>query len=106
MFAASAFNPRENVQLKDDSKITLAQYAARRQLQLITAADFNEKLRDRGIEKYVTVQKICKASKDESDVREILDALWDKPKSARGELQRTTNKNQDLYRFEERLETG
>jgi len=104
VFAASAFNPRENVQLKDDSKITLAQYAARRQLQLITAAEFNEKLRDRGIEKYVTVQKICKASKDESDVREILDALWDKPKSARGELQRTTNKNQDLYRFEEKLE--
>ncbi|MCJ7732770.1 hypothetical protein MUP51_10690 [Candidatus Bathyarchaeota archaeon] len=104
VFAASAFNPRENVHLKDGSKITLAQYAARRHLQLITAADFNEKLRERGAEKYVTVQKICRASKNEAEVMRVMDAIWEKPDSARGVLQKTLNKNADLFKFEERLE--
>jgi len=45
VFAASSFNPRENVRLKDESIISLAQYAARRNLQLVTAAEFNVKLR-------------------------------------------------------------
>jgi hypothetical protein len=45
VFAASAFNPRENVRLKDESTISLAQYAARRNLQLVTSAEFNVKLR-------------------------------------------------------------
>jgi hypothetical protein len=32
VFAASIFNPKENVRLKDESTISLAQYAARRNL--------------------------------------------------------------------------
>jgi len=104
VFAASAFNQREKVKLKDETTISLAQYAARRQLQLITAADFNERLRDRGIEKYVTVQKICKASRDEAEIRETLKVIFDKQDEARSILTKLNNKNQDLYRFEEKLE--
>jgi hypothetical protein len=56
-FAASSFKPDDNVKLKDGNKLTLAQYAARRNLKIITGAEFNKKLRERGIESYVTVQK-------------------------------------------------
>jgi len=66
VFAASTFNPRETVQLKDGTKISLTQYASRGNLQLITAADFNKMLREKGCPKEATVQKICRASRDEA----------------------------------------
>jgi hypothetical protein len=75
VFAASIFNPKENVRLKDESTISLAQYAARRNLQLVTAADF-VKLRERGCPKVVTVQKVCRLAWDEDEVRRTLDYVW------------------------------
>ncbi|RJS88158.1 hypothetical protein CW704_00285, partial [Candidatus Bathyarchaeota archaeon] len=60
VFAASAFNPRETVQLKDESRISLAQYAARMRFQLLRASDFNQKLHEKGCPRTVTVQKICR----------------------------------------------
>lgn len=65
------------------SAITLAQYAERLNVQLLRASDFNTKLRDRGVPKDVTVQKICKAARDERDVRRMMDAVWDKPEGAK-----------------------
>ena len=105
VFAASSFNPRENVRLKDESIISLAQYAARRNLQLVTAADFNVKLRERGCPKGVTVQKVCRLARDEEEVRRTLDHMWSDSDGAAkilGELQVV---NEDIYKFEKMLET-
>jgi len=104
VFAASAFKPSENVQLKDGTKISLAQYAARRNLQLITAADFNKMLRGKGCPKEATVQKICRAARDEAQVRQALDGFWENPGDATATLGALRRDNQDLYRFEEKLE--
>jgi len=104
VFAASAFNPNENVQFKDGGKISLAQYAARRNLQPVTAADFNKMLRGKGCPKEATVQKICRAARDEAQVRETVDTFWEKPKEATEALGRLRRDNEDLYRFEEKLE--
>jgi len=104
VFAAGAFKPNENVVFKDGSTISLTQYAARRNLQLITAADFNKMLRGKGCLREATVQKICRAARDEAQVRETLDAFWDKPKKATEALGRLRRDNEDLYRFEEKLE--
>jgi hypothetical protein len=104
VFAASAFNPRESVRLKDESTVSLAQYAARRNLQLITAADFNAKLRERGCQSGITAQKVCRAARDEDEVRGALDSIWKKPGDAEKALERLRDMNRDLYEFEERLE--
>jgi hypothetical protein len=105
VFAASAFNPNESVRLKDETTISLAQYAARRNLQLVTAADFNAKLRERGLPKEATVQKVCRAAGDEKEVREALDAMWGKPGEASGVIVELAKKNQDLYKFVKMIES-
>ncbi len=46
LFAGNAFNPKENVQLKDGKTISLSSYASRMKIQLLRASDFNQKLRD------------------------------------------------------------
>jgi len=104
VFAASAFKPSETVQLKDGTRIKLTQYASRRNLQLITAADFNRMLRERGCPREATVQKICRAARDEAQVREALDEFWERPGDATGTLGRLRRDNVGLYRFEEKLE--
>jgi len=105
VFAAGAFKPSENVQFKDGSTISLPQYASRRNLQLITAADFNKMLREKGCPREATVQKICRAARDEAQVRESLDSFWEKPIEATAILGMLRQKNQDLYKFEEKLES-
>ena len=105
VFAASAFNPRENVYFKDGSTLSLAQYAARRRLQLVTAADFNEKLRDRGGPRSLTVQKVCRRARDEDEVKEALEALWKKPDNASEFLEELRMRNEDLCKFEKMLES-
>jgi hypothetical protein len=104
VFAGSAFNPRENVRLKDEAEINLATYAARINIQLLKAADFNEKLRERGISKDITVQGICKAARDEKEVREVLQAIWETSERSSEILSKTIEKNKDVYDFEKMLE--
>ena len=104
VFAASSFNPRENVRLKDESIISLAQYAARRNLQLVTAADFNVKLRERGCPKGVTVQKVSRLARDEDEVRRTLNHVWSESEGSAGILEGLEKGNEDLYRFEKMLE--
>jgi len=104
VFAGSAFNPKENVRLKDESVISLATYAARINIQLLKAADFNEKMRDRGIPKEITVQRICKVAKDEREVRELFQAIWETPEKSDGILGTVIEKNKDVYDFEKMLE--
>jgi hypothetical protein len=104
VFAGGAF---EDIHVKmtsgNNGAITLAQYAERLNVQLLRASDFNERLRDRGVPKDVTVQKICKAARDERHVRRMLDAIWEKPEDAKDVLSNATNANSSVFKFEEEL---
>lgn len=104
VFAGSAFNPKESVRLKDETEISLATYAARMNIQLLKASDFNEKLRERGVLKEATAQKICRIARDEKEVREVLEAIWENPGKSEEILARVTEKNRDVYEFEKMLE--
>ena len=57
VFDAGAFNPKGKVVL-NGRELTLAQYAAKMNIQLLKPSDFNKKLRECGVAKKVTVQKI------------------------------------------------
>jgi hypothetical protein len=103
VFAAGVFDPREHVEVRGE-RITLPQYAGRRNLQIITASDFNGKLRERGCDSTISVQKLCRAARDEGEVRETLDLLWRKPEDADRVLGGLMAGNEELYRFEEMLE--
>jgi len=104
VIAASAFNPKENVQLKDGSTISLAQYVARVRLQLLRASDFNKKLHEKGCSRKVSVQKICKRAKNEDEVRETLEKVWNHPEKAEDFLNKLLKKNKELYELEKMLE--
>jgi hypothetical protein len=107
VFAAGAF---EDIHIKvngkdgKEEKVTLAQYASRVNVQLLRASDFNQKLHDRQVPKEVTVQKICRAARNEDDVRKMLDGIWDKPENAAKVLSDTIAANSDVFKFEEELE--
>jgi len=104
VFAGSAFNPKENVRLKDESTISLSSYTSRMNIQLLKASDFNEKLRERRITKKVTVQKICRIAKHEKEVRETLDGIWKNPNKSDEILANIVKKNKEVYEFEKMLE--
>ena len=104
VFAGSAFDPKENVRLKDESIISLAAYAARMNIQLLKASDFNEKLRNRGVPKTVTVQKVCRIARDEKEVREVLEDIYSYPEKSDMILAEITEKNKEVYDFEKMLE--
>jgi len=104
VFAGSAFDPKESVKIKDESVISLASYAARINVQLLKAADFNEKMRERGFDKDVTAQKICRIAADEKEVRRLLEDLWDNPEKCNQVFAQTITKNNSLYEFEKRLQ--
>lgn len=103
VFAGSALNPREKVELKDETIVSLPSYASRMNIQLLKAVDFNQKLKERGCTK-ATVQKICKYAKDENEVREILEATWKNPEKDREILAEVASKNKEIYEFERMLE--
>jgi hypothetical protein len=105
VFAASAFDPRENVKLNGQAqRISLAGYAARIKLELVSAADLNEKLRGQGVQKEITVQEICKIARDEKEVRDTLSLIWESPKTAKDITTKVITKNREVYAFEKSLE--
>ena len=104
IFAGSSFNPHEKVQLRDGKEVSLAQYASRMNIQLLRAADFNTKLHEKGIPKEISVQKICRIARDEKDVRQMLEAVWENPAEAEKVLSVVMAKNKDVYEFEKMLE--
>jgi len=103
VFAASSFDPKETVMINDEP-ISLAAYAARMNVQLLKAADFNEKLHERGADKAVTVQHVCRIARNEAQVREILEQVWKEPGKAGGLLERIAVENAKLFEFEKMLE--
>jgi hypothetical protein len=102
VFAAGTYNPKEKVVVNGE-KITLSQYASRMNIKLLRPADFNDKLRDRGVDKKATVQRICRVCKDERDVRLVLDKVWNKPLQAQESLTDASNGNQFIFEFEKAL---
>lgn len=56
-----------------------------------------------GVEKRVTVQKICRARSDEKDVRVVLDDIWKEPSKAREVMIEAVSMNQSLFEFEKTL---
>ena len=52
----------------------------------------------------MTIQSICKAARDENEVREAIEAIWPKPTDADRILRGVLQRNEDLYRFETMLE--
>ncbi len=74
------------------------------EIQLLKASDFNEKLREKGCSKGVTVQKVCKVAEAEKEVRELLDALWENPEKGEETLTEARERNEEIYQFEKMLE--
>ena len=62
-------------------------------------ADF-KRLRESGVDKKVTVQKVCR---DEKDVRVVLDGIWQKPSRVQEILDEAMNRNQEVFEFEKNL---
>ncbi|MBI4258233.1 MAG: hypothetical protein HY619_04695 [Thaumarchaeota archaeon] len=104
VFAGSVFNPKERVQYRDGKVVNLATYAARMNIELYKTAEFNSLLHNRGVEKTVTIQKICRASRNEAEVRTILTKMWDKPEEAETIIGEVLQQNKDVYALEEELE--
>ena len=104
VFAGQAFDPKDYVKLKNEDKISLASYAARMNVQLLTAADFNVKLQQRGCCKAISVQKTCRAARNEKQVRELLEAIWENPTKSEEVLEKAFRNNEDIYQFEKMLE--
>ena len=104
IFAASSFNPREKIQLKDGEEISLTAYSKRMNIQLLRASDFNSKLREKGIPKSVSVQKVCRYARDENEVRELLNTIWNNSSSSEMALKNIAKKNNDLFELEKMLE--
>jgi len=100
LFAGDTFNPNENVKLRDGSTVSLPTYAARNNIRILKAAEFNFQLRSRGVEKKVTVQKICRVASDENEVRDLLDSIWKSPSSAMERLEEAAKKNSKVYELE------
>jgi hypothetical protein len=73
-------------------------------MSLLKAADFNEKLRERGCSPKVTIQHVCRVAKEENDVRELLDVIWHRPADAEKTVSEVIEKNDSLYQFERMLE--
>jgi len=102
VFAGGGFDPKEKVYLKDGA-VDLPTYAARMNIQLLKATDFNEKLRARGCK--LTIQKICRVAGNEADVKEALDSIWGEPTKADEVINELIEKNKKLYEFERMLNT-
>jgi hypothetical protein len=103
VFAAPAFNPRERIPLGNET-VSLASYASRLNVNLLKASDFHAKLRVTGCNKKRTIQSICRAARNEDQVRELLKKIWGNPPVAEQLLSEVRGRNEDLYGFEKALE--
>jgi len=98
VFAGGVFDPQEKIYLKDEA-ISLASYAGRLNVQLLKAADFNEKLHERGVATSITVQAVCRGARDEAEVKETLNKLWENPERAKEILSHLAQKNRALLNY-------
>jgi DNA-binding MarR family transcriptional regulator len=102
VFAAGTYNPKEKVVVNGE-KITLGQYANRMNIRLLRPADFNEKLREHGVDRRLTVQRMCSVCKDEKEVREVLDRVWREPLQVQEFFAEILTRNRNVLEFEKGL---
>ena len=102
VFGAGAFNPKGEV-LASGKTMTLTEYAARMNIQLLEPGDVNSKLREHGVDRKVTVQKICRVCKDEKDVRSALDKIWHGPTESQEVIVEALHRNQRIFELEKAL---
>jgi hypothetical protein len=102
IFAAGTYKIKEIVTVNGE-KITLPQYAARMNIKLLRPADFNECIRERGIDNRLTVQEVCRVCKDEGEVRDALDKMSDEPMNIKEILTEAIDRNQTMFEFEKAL---
>lgn len=67
-------------------------------------ADFNSKLREQGVDRKVTVQKICRVCKDEKQTRTLLDGVWSEPGRGMEFSLQVSMGNEHVFKFEKTLE--
>jgi hypothetical protein len=72
-------------------------------IRLLRPADFNSKLRERGVDQKVTVQKVCRVCENEKDVRFVLGEIWQNASKAQEILDEALNINQQVFEFEKIL---
>jgi len=101
--AGSAFSD-ESVTLKDGVEVSLPSYAKMMNIEIHKASDFNTLLHERGCDKKVTVQKVCEFAKDENEVRDTLDRIWNESGKAHEILRNIAVNNRQVYELEEKLE--
>ncbi|MDR2707219.1 MAG: hypothetical protein LBB87_00505 [Nitrososphaerota archaeon] len=104
VFAGLAFDPAESIELENETKITTEAYAARINIQLVKTADLNGKMRENGLPEELTIQNVCRAAKDEKEVREVLSLIWEAPDKADTILAEVVERNKGVYAFERTLE--
>jgi hypothetical protein len=102
VFAAGTYDPKEKLMVNGE-RITISLYSSRMNIKLLRPADFNERLREHQVDKRITVQRICSVSKDESDLRTLLDAIWEDPLGAKEKVEGLVSKNRQVFGFEELL---
>jgi DNA-binding MarR family transcriptional regulator len=102
VFAAGTYKTKELV-VVNGKRISLAQYASRMNIKLLRPADFNDKLREHGVEKTTTVQKICKTCKDEKQTREVVEEIWNRPRDAKTIVVSGLSNNRNVFEFEQAL---
>jgi len=102
VFAAGTYNPQEKVVINGE-KTTLSQYTYRLNIKLLRPADFNAKMRERGISKRVTAQKVCSVCKDEKEVRVFLARIWENPSNSEKCLSEAVIQNENQLLFEKVL---
>ena len=102
VFAAGTYNPKETL-IVNGEKITLSVYTNRLNIKLLRSADFNSKLREHGIDKRITVQKICDACRNEKEVRETIDEIWSLSAQSKKGLETLLQRNTDVFEFERNI---
>ena len=54
--------------------------------------------------KDVTVQRVCHTARNEKEIRELLEAIWENTAASEETLNTVAEKNKDVYEFEKMLE--
>jgi hypothetical protein len=63
----------------------------------------NPRIHQQGVNKKITLQKICKLCSNEKQVRSVLDTIAQKPKNAQEILNAVQIKDKSVFQFEENL---
>jgi hypothetical protein len=63
-------------------------------------------LLEKGCTKAVSVQRICKVARDEREVHEILNAIWEHSNKTEEILEKVAKNNEDIDKLERMLDSA